>query len=623
MSFPSAGDGRDRTTNRRRLLRGLGVAGLAGIAGCTGRGVSDEDGETTSTASDTRTTDGAAETRNVVQELAWLTNQTLPVLPLQEKLTQTFLTTDDWEVPGADSTDVQMYWPTEWLPRMGEWQATGGDDRLTLPQWFVPTESQYNPWNGENYADGRRMLFDRFMQYNLVTDTFSGYAVSNWRFADRSLALTVRDGMQWHDGDAVTASDAAVQLKLDMYAGGGLADYVTDTANDGEFGPRDVGPIADSVSVVDERTVEIDFAQDVNERIVLSYLQPKRLVGKESEYGRFVDAFERAESAEAVRRAADDLAGHADREPVGCGPFRFENADDERTLLTAFDGHPDAADVAIPAVEYRFMPTNDDRWDALADGELDGAATLFMPEDQLTRLSDDVESRLIPRHWGLGLVFDHEDDDVGRKNVRKALACVIEREGVAERSDGGTNSKVSVDVPCGLTGTFSGQIEGNWLDGVTDRFDRYRTDHERAAALLREEGYTREGGSWLRPDGDPLSIPVKAPAGFSDWVAGGEAVVEHLSAFGIEAELVEKDTATYWDTDYGNGEFTVAMQGWANYDHSYPYFHFDWIFQSGDATDIWNVPSEWEAPPLSDPGATPRARNPSGLLAELSRESQQ
>jgi len=83
---------------------------------------------------------------------------------------------------------------------------------------------------------------------------------------------------------------------------------------------------------------------------------------------------------------------------------------------------------------------------------------------------------------------------------------------------------------------------------------------------------------------------VKAPAGFSDRVAGGEAVVEHLSAFGIEAELVERDTGTCRDTDYGNGEFDVAMQGWADYDHSYPYFHVDWIVRSGDATDSGTSP---------------------------------
>jgi peptide/nickel transport system substrate-binding protein len=69
-------------------------------------------------------------------------------------------------------------------------------------------------------------------------------------------------------------------------------------------------------------------------------------------------------------------------------------------------------------------------------------------------------------------------------------------------------------------------------------------------------------------------------------IAGGEAVVEHLSAFGIEAELVERDTGTCRDTDYGNGKFDVAMQGWADYDHSYPYFHLDRIVRSGDATDI-------------------------------------
>jgi len=624
MSTPDKGDGTDSSTNRRRVLQGLGAAGVAGLAGCGGQEASDDDGEnTTPDVGGEQTSVQSEEAQNAVQELAWLTNQTLPVLPIQEKLAQTFMTTDDWDVPATDSADIQVYWPTEWLPREGKWQATGDDDRLTLAQWAVPSDSQYNPWNGRNFAEPRRMLFDRFMKYNLANAEFSGYAVSDWEFGDRSLTLTVRDGLTWHDGDAVTSADIATQLKLDIYTGGALGQYIVpDDVGGDSFGPEQVSAVADGMRAPDDSTLEIEFAQEVNSQIVLSYLQPKRLVGKESEYGSYVDDFESAGSADEVTEVTGNLTSETVRDPIGCGPFEFEDADSSRALLTKFEAHPDAGNVNYPEAEYAYRPTNNDRWSALINGETDGSATLFMPNNRLNQLPDSVEVGLIPRHWGLGLLFNHSHDDLSKVNVRKAIAHVIEREQVAQNSGAGTNSKVAVDIPCGLTGNFSGQVEGIWLDDVADRFNRYETDTDRAAELLEEEGYSKEDGTWMTPDGEPLELPLKAPAGFSDWVAGAETMVDHLQDFGFESELITKDIGTYFGTDLANSEFTLGLNGWANYDHTYPYFHFDYIFRSAGATEQWQVPSEWEAPPLGDPEGEPQTWDPSDQLSELSRESQ-
>jgi len=622
MSTPNKGDGTDSSTNRRRVLQGLGAAGIAGLAGCGGQEASDNTERTTPDVGGSQTSVESEEAQNAVQELAWLTNQTLPVLPIQEKLAQTFLTTDDWDVPATDSEDTQVYWPTEWLPREGKWQATGDDDRLTVAQWAVPSDSQYNPWNGRNYAEPRRMLFDRFMKYNLANAEFSGYAVSDWEFGDQSLTLTVRDGLTWHDGDAVTATDVVTQLKLDMYTGGALATYVNGNDDDGEFGPDDVSAIAEGVSAPDDSTVEIQFAQQVNNQIVLSYLQPKRLVGKESEYGSYVEEFESAGSVDEISEVTGELSSASVTDPVGCGPFQFEDADSSRTLLTKFEDHPDAGNINFPESEYLFQPNNNGRWSALINGETDGSATLFMPENRLNQLPDYVNVGLIPRHWGMGLLFNHGHDHVSKVNVRKAIAHVIERESVATNSAAGTRSKVGVSIPCGLTGNFSGQVEDVWLDGVAGEFNEYETDHDAAAALLEEEGYSKEDGTWMTPDGEPLEIPLKCPAGFSDWVAGAETLVDHLDSFGFETQLITKDNGTYWGTDLANSDFVLALDGWANYNHSYPYFHFDRIYRSNAATNQWQVPSEWEAPPLSDPEGDAETWNPADLLSELSRQSQ-
>lgn len=605
--------------SRRRFVGALGAAGLtAGLAGCGGQQAVET--ATTTTSDDTSTddststpTDVDSESLALIQELAYVANQTLPVLPLQEKLAQSFQTTDDWNVPSRDSESLQVYWPTEWLPRTGDWTlAEGADDqRLTLAQWAVPSDSQYNPWNGKNFAEPRRLMFDRFMRYNLSTQEYHGYVVSDWSIDGKTVTLTVREGQQWHDGTAVTAEDVANQIKLDIYNGGSLGSFIA---------PDDESAVSDRVTATDDWTVELSLVETVNSDIILPYLQPKYLVAHPDTYGEFVDRFDEASSQDERSSILNELTSKSVPEPVGSGPFTFEDADSQRSLVTKFGDHFHADNINFSEAEYLYKPSNQSRWNGLIGEETDGSATLFMPNNKLNQLPDSVQVSLIPRHWGLGIVFNHNKSPVDDVRVRKAVAHVINRKAVAGNSGAGTNSKIPVTYPSGLTSEFSGQVEGTWLDGVTDEFDTYGRDSsqtEQAASLLQDAGYQKEGGTWKK-DGQALSVPIKGPAGFSDWVAGAETAVSQLRQFGIESEAKMKDTSTYWGKDYPNANFVAALQGWANYNQTFPYFHQRWMFDSTDANEYWNIPDELEAPVLHEDHRNGETVEPARLVAELS-----
>jgi peptide/nickel transport system substrate-binding protein len=607
--------------SRRRFVRGLGATGLAvGIAGCGGQSAIEDESPTPGDGGSPQPTATPIEVDSAAlrktQELAYVTNQTLPVLPLQEKLAQSFQTTDSWDVPPKDDPTLQRYWPTEWLPRMGEWTAkqSSDDDRLTLGQWAVPQDSQYNPWNGKNFAEPRRMLFDRLLSYNLAEQAYSAYVLSEWSIEGTTATLTVREGQTWHNGDAVTATDVANQLKLDIYNGGSLGRFVA---------PEDKGMVSERITASDETTVEVSLAEPVTEAVFLAYVQPKYLVAHDGTYGDHVAALDEAGSEDERSSALADLTGATTPEPVGNGPFRFENADTQRTLLSKYDDHPDAGNIDYPEVEYLYMPSNQKRWNALINEQTDGSATLFMPANKVRQLPDSVQVSLIPRHWGLGLVFNFAKAPVDDVRVRKAIAHVVNRESVAKNSGAGTNSKLAVTYPSGLTGEFSGQVEGTWLAGVADEFETYgrgAAQTEKAAALLKDAGYQKQDGTWTK-DGEPLRLPIKGPAGFSDWVAGAQTVVSQLTDFGIEAEAVMKDTSTYWGKDYTDGDFVVGLQGWASYNQSYPYFHFQWLYDSWDAKNAWNLPGEFEAPVLHKEERDGTAVEPATLVSELSTAS--
>ncbi|WP_254546685.1 ABC transporter substrate-binding protein [Halomarina pelagica] len=481
------------------------------------------------------------------------------------------------------------------------------DTALTFAQWAVPQDSQYNPWNSKNFAEPRRMLWDRFMRYNIAEQKFYPYAISDWTFDDDSATLTVRDGLSWHDGTPVSATDVVNQLKLDMYTGGSLQQYVDD--------------IAEAVTKRDEKTVEIALNQKLNEQILLSYLQPKRLIAKDSVYGEYVKRADEAGGEEARSKVISELQTTAITDPVGNGPFKFEDADSQRTLLTKYEDHPDAGNINFPKMEYLYMPTNQKRWNALINDRTDGSATLFMPANKLKQLPEHTHVGLIPRHWGLGLVFNFRNEHLAKPEVRKALAYVIDRKSVAKNSGAGTDSKLPVKYPSGLTGQFSGAIEDRWLKGVADTFEKYQPDPAKATELLESAGYAKEGGTWKDGSGAALQLDISAPAGFTDWVAGAKTVTSQLSSFGIKSQLNAQDTSTYWGKVYTNHEFTIGLQGWADYDNSYPYFHFDFLFNSTDANDYWKVPERFEVPPLSDPSGEPRSVTPGELVTTLTESS--
>ncbi|MFC4989165.1 ABC transporter substrate-binding protein [Saliphagus infecundisoli] len=630
--------------SRRHMLI-VGTTGLAtGLAGCGGQEATDDSGSTgdgngggngngngngndTEAGNDTagNDSDGGNETNPdqfestslaMTQELAYVTNQTLPVLPVMEKLAQSFQATDDWNVPPADDERMQVYWPTSWLPRTGDWtlKEDAEDDRLTLSQWAVPADSQYNPWNGTNDGEARRTLFDRFMRYNVSTREYHPYLISDWTMDGTTVTLQVREGQTWHNGDPVTGTDVANQLKLDLYNSGGAGGIGPYVLPDG-----DLNAVPDRVQGADETTAEITLDREINEDILLSLLAPTQLRAYDGTYGEFVQALDDAESEDERSTALGELTDFTDPEPVGNGPFQWEDADSQRTLVTKYEDHPDAGNINFPEVEYLYKPENSGRWNSLKNGETDGSATLFMPQNQTSQLPDHMQTALVSRHWGMGIVFNHDQEPVDDVRVRKAIAHVINRDDAAKNSGAGTGSKVAVTYPSGLTGEFDDQIEGHWLEGVVDQFETYgraEQQTDRAAELLQEAGYERQDGTW-QMDGEPLELPIKGPAGFSDWVSGVETIVSQLQEFGIESEPVMQDSATYWGGDYSEGNFKLALQGWASYDHTHPYFHFDWIFQSGDATDSWNVPSEFEAPVLHDDLRDSETIAPGDYISEL------
>jgi peptide/nickel transport system substrate-binding protein len=66
-----------------------------------------------------------SQVKKIATQLAWVTNQDLPMIPVAEKQTQSFLTSDVWNVPPKNAAVSKVRWPETWLPRRGKMNYTG------------------------------------------------------------------------------------------------------------------------------------------------------------------------------------------------------------------------------------------------------------------------------------------------------------------------------------------------------------------------------------------------------------------------------------------------------------------------------------------------------------------
>lgn len=75
----------------------------------------------------------------------------------------------------------------------------------------------------------------------------------------------------------------------------------------------------------------------------------------------------------------------------------------------------------------------------------------------------------------------------------------------------------------------------------------WKYDPEKAAQLLEAEGFTRNGEAWVKPDGEPWTITINAPANFE--VQSGRlafAVADSWRKFGIDANVQQLEAGSFW-----------------------------------------------------------------------------
>ena len=314
-------------------------------------------------------------------------------------------------------------------------------------------------------TDGKRNLLGMFPLnanvYETLVTLSPTYQIepglaTKWEFkSPNTYRFTLRSGVKFHDGTALTAKDVKAVMDRMATAGGGT-----------------VGVDDKSAVIVDDQTIDIT-PKRVNLRALQQLVHP----------------------AWGIHKAGTDVVA----KPMGTGPFKFVSyAKADRLVVEA---NPDywGAKPTLKKVTWRFIPDPNTRVLALQAGEVQ-VITEVPKESAKTVATGDL--RLVTSKVGAYEAMYVNIRGTGQyalgkeKAIREAVAYAIDKQAVVQNVWQGNAEISQTMIPPGILGDAAATVKG------TSR------DVNRAKKVLEDAGWKAGADGIRTKDGKRLSLEM-------------------------------------------------------------------------------------------------------------------
>lgn len=378
----------------------------------------------------------------------------------------------------------------------------------------------------------------------------------------KSITFTLREGLKWSDGEALTADD--VVFTYDYIKQFPALDFISVSAQ------------LASVEKVDDRTVKFNL-NEANSLIA------NTIVGMP-----IVPQHIWADVADPVTFANEN--------PVGSGPM---------TEITRFTpqvyeqcrnpNYWDADNLKVDCLRLPQLADNPQVLAALADGTLDWA-TSFVPDIDNTFVAKDPEHH---KYWftpsslvsfQVSMVTPDENNRKAFNDVafRRALSQLIDRQTIVDIA--GYGYPLVNDDPSML-----GELYKSFANPeVEAQFGQYgQFDLEAGIAALDAAGYVDADGDGFRdnPDGTPIAIDIMVPNGWTDWIDAVQIAMESLTEAGLNVKMSTPEAAV-WTSGLIAGEYSMTLNALAS--AANPYFPYIRSFNPDDFGKSRFTAPHWE-----------------------------
>jgi ABC-type transport system substrate-binding protein len=353
----------------------------------------------------------------------------------------------------------------------------GGTLRLTMP--YNP--GSVDPMTGRNGPDMIVVyaVFDALIDFDPWTLELKPGLAKAWRFADpKTLVLDLVTGAKFHDGTEFNAD--AVKFNLERYKTDPRSNY-----------KADLGAV-DQVEVTDPHQVTLHLGKpNAGLPLVLTHRVGCMVSPKSVAQG-----------------------SNIDRNPVGTGPFRFVDWQDNASFkLVRNDNYWKKGLPYLDGVEFRIINELNTLVRAVVAGEADVGLNLQVQQQMIAARSTSVVTEASPSMVFYGAFLNYGRPPLNDIRIRQAMNYALDRDEINRVVVGGIGQPASAILP-----------KEHWAcDPETQNY--YKRDLAKAKALLTEAGF-------------PNGIEIET-YGWSDQIAmqRQELIISQLAQGGIKVKL--------------------------------------------------------------------------------------
>lgn len=409
--------------------------------------------------------------------------------------------------------------------------------------------SNWNPIRNTDYATGTvGYLYETLFLYDPLTDKFEPWLAEKQAWtADLTYEVTLRDGLTWSDGKPIVADDVVYTIDL------------------GKLKTIPYNPLREAISsveAVDERTVRVTFSEPHYQQwanwVYFNPIVPKHIWESRSE---------------------QEIMSGDNKDPVGSGPYLYENHDQDRMVWKKNDkwwGKDKLSlDVKPTYIVDLVNSTNEAALGQLLEGSIDLSNNFLPGISSLVRGGYKLQTYykeapyMLPANttW---LVPNTTKAPLNDPAFRRALANSIDLDKIVNSVYGQIVQKAD---PTGLLPIWDKYIDKSV---VGELGPTYNTSE--AKSILSTAGYRDTNGDGFveNKDGSPISLKLATPSGWTDWNESARVISESAKSAGIQitsetpADTVVQDTRE-------SGEFDLILDNQRQMDNT-PWRYYEYVF---------------------------------------------
>lgn len=384
--------------------------------------------------------------------------------------------------------------------------------------------------------------------YMWATDEYMPILAESWGFTEDGAAfeMTLKAGATWSNGDPINADDVVNTYALGQIMGWSQFTYIS------------------GVEKVDELTTRFIFSGEPS--LLAKHLILKEHIVASAVYGELA-----AKALDVIGSGAvsGDDAWTAMRaeitefrpdEYIASGPYTYTLADVGDAFMTLRWQPNSLYSDSVKFGELRLWAGETEATAPLVlSGELAHSTNVYPPATIESFETAGIRLVTIPRSYGPAVLFNHDVYPFNIKEVRQAMAYVIDRDESAFLTNG-----LGAAATVYMAGLLDGSVPTLLSQDVIDQLNRYEFNPEKAEELMIAAGFSRNSdGKWADSDGKTISAEYKFPAEFADFSAAAQNATSQLNEFGFD--IVAR--ALPWQESAAAiraGDFALSVWSWGS-----------------------------------------------------------